>query len=476
MAEQIEQALNYSEQAKLLAERRKKIDTEASTSKYIQLRPPTVTSIDGNEVVTYEAHPKIKESDTQDASLMINRISTSVSSSIYTFSRDEENYPSFETTNEGVVVQEPELTSTLGQYGKVHVKEDRGGNVFLFDFTEGNKRIFLKHDSGTYWNIENNGGSTFKAVGPSMYIFTHDKSEIISHNEFKKVNTDRIIQVTGEVHQTYGPTFTNIQGNNMLVCDGAGLSFYKTQRNTFVGGTDYSRINGSKIYRVGGTFIIESKDSIILRSPNVSIETGSIVQKTSAPTSETANGEKKISSDVVTIVGSSLTSLNGSNISFSQSGLFRHVIGGISVPPNTTAARIEVKAGSYEIETVLGRIDIQSLAMGMKFATLLAGLEISETGEIELSNKMGGLNINTIGEVEFKGAVGNIKNSMSALSILHNVKINLGDEAAKEPLVLGLKLMKWLNNHTHGTGTGPSTTPIVPATPADFNSTKVFGS
>ncbi len=476
MAEKIEQALNYSEQADYLSDRRSKIDTEASTSKYIQLRPPTVTSVDGDETVIYNPHPKIKESDTEDSSLMTNRVTGLVSSAIYKFSQSADGDPNFTASVEGITITEPELTSSLGEYGSVHVKEDRGGNVFLFDFTEDNKRIFLKHDSGTYWNIADDGGSTFKAVGASMNIFTHDKSEIIAHNEFKKVNTDRRINVTGEVHQSYGPTFTTVRGNDMLVCEGNGLRSYKNHRNTFVGGTDYSKISGSKVYQVGGVFVIESQSDIILKAPTISMETGQLIQLTKAPAKEIVNGEKKISADVVTIVGSNVTSINGANISFNHSGLFRHVIGGISMPPNTTAAKIEVKAGGYELETQLGRIDISSLVMGMKFGTLLAGLEIDAAGKIELINKLAGLNISASGEVEMKGAMGSVKSSMSSLTLTHNIKINLGSDSATEPVVFGTKLLKWLNNHQHGTGTGPSTVPITPALPADFLSTKVFGS
>lgn len=39
--------------------------------------------------------------------------------------------------------------------------------------------------------------------------------------------------------------------------------------------------------------------------------------------------------------------------------------------------------------------------------------------------------------------------------------------------VLGLKLIKWLATHTHGTGVGPSTPPLVPPTPLDFCSKTV---
>lgn len=39
--------------------------------------------------------------------------------------------------------------------------------------------------------------------------------------------------------------------------------------------------------------------------------------------------------------------------------------------------------------------------------------------------------------------------------------------------VMGLKLIRWLATHTHGTGVGPSSPPLIPPTPADFLSKTV---
>lgn len=472
----MEQPLNYEKQAEYAAEKLTKVDTESTTSKYIQLKVPEVTSLDGIETVIYKSHPKITESDIPDALLMTNRVSTNINYNSHAITRNDEGNYTVDTESETITIEEPLLTSTLGQYGKIHVKEDRGGNVFLFDFTDDNKRIFLKHDSGTYWNIGNDGAYTFKVMGPAITIFAHDKSEIIAFNDRKKVKSDMIVDVVGRVNQSFGPTHTNIRGDSSLMVSGHGIQSYNGKLTTFVSGSDHTEVGASKTFKVGGSFIVDSRETIILRAPNISIETGGIVQKTTSPVSEEVNGERKISADIITLVGTNHTTINGGNLSFNHSGLFRHVIGGASIPPNTTAAKIDVAAGNYALETKLGRIDITSLVMGMKFATLLAGLQIDETGAIELANKIAGLNISTIGEVEMKSAMGSVKSAMSALTINHNVRISLGSDSATEPLVLGLKLMKWLNSHTHGTGTGPSTSPITPATPADFNSTKVFGS
>lgn len=52
------------------------------------------------------------------------------------------------------------------------------------------------------------------------------------------------------------------------------------------------------------------------------------------------------------------------------------------------------------------------------------------------------------------------------------LKVILDSEV--EPVVLALKLITWLNSHTHPTPTGPSGIAVPPATPLDFASIKVF--
>lgn len=48
--------------------------------------------------------------------------------------------------------------------------------------------------------------------------------------------------------------------------------------------------------------------------------------------------------------------------------------------------------------------------------------------------------------------------------VVHSPKIRLGSLGASEAMVLGDSLRSWLSSHTHGTGTGPTTSPIQAAT------------
>lgn len=72
---------------------------------------------------------------------------------------------------------------------------------------------------------------------------------------------------------------------------------------------------------------------------------------------------------------------------------------------------------------------------------------------------------------------GNTAKQMNVNISGQNVNINgggvlLGGKAI-DFAVLGLKLIKWLALHVHGTALGPSTPPLVPPTPADFCSKTV---
>jgi hypothetical protein len=80
---------------------------------------------------------------------------------------------------------------------------------------------------------------------------------------------------------------------------------------------------------------------------------------------------------------------------------------------------------------------------------------------------MGSIKIDQIGTVEIKA---------TPQLILESLFTYIGGNAltATEPAVLGIKLMAWLNSHTHPTGTGPSGTPTIPALLTDFCSLKIF--
>lgn len=68
-----------------------------------------------------------------------------------------------------------------------------------------------------------------------------------------------------------------------------------------------------------------------------------------------------------------------------------------------------------------------------------------------------GLKISTSKKVVVEGA--------SEVSLGAN-SIKLGGDSATKSAVLGEDLIQWLNQHTHGTGVGPSSPPIAPATPS----------
>jgi len=427
--------------------------------------------MDGEESITYVTNPNIKVSDTQDKLLIETLTEEFVPYSEFNRSV-EDGQVYIETIDAARKITEPNLTSNLSEYGKLHVKEDRGGNVFFFDFTEDNKRIFLKHDSGTYWNIADDGSYTFKAIGDSISIFTGNKKEIINYKEDKVIKEERILFI--ESHDFYsvgGSQSINIAGERNVRA-GSLYETYK-QRETYITGTDITRITGPKLFSAGGTFIIESKDTLILRAPNVSIQTGAIKLETLAPFKEEISGEKTISADLLTLSGMNGMSLNtGGSINMSIVGLAREVVGGAGL--SATAKKIEIKVGSFETETLLGNISNSAIVGAVEYKNLLGGFDVDLVGQTTMKNLLSKVTLSVAGEAEMKGLLGSVKAGLASTDIEHAVMIKLGGASATEPAVLGLKLMLWLNTHMHGTGVGPSSPPMAPATPMDFNSMKVF--
>jgi hypothetical protein len=73
--------------------------------------------------------------------------------------------------------------------------------------------------------------------------------------------------------------------------------------------------------------------------------------------------------------------------------------------------------------------------------------------------------------------IGNIEIASTSTAVMLNgmpvAGILLGGLAASQSAVLGEALLRWLNTHTHPTGTGPSGVPITPVTAAEILSQKV---
>lgn len=78
----------------------------------------------------------------------------------------------------------------------------------------------------------------------------------------------------------------------------------------------------------------------------------------------------------------------------------------------------------------------------------------------------GALKIDQSGNIDLVSIFGQL--------LLNGITIHIGGFPSLHPAVFGDQLLIWLNAHTHPTSVGPSGPPVVPATTADFCSTKVL--
>lgn len=102
-------------------------------------------------------------------------------------------------------------------------------------------------------------------------------------------------------------------------------------------------------------------------------------------------------------------------------------------------------------------------------------------GVFAAGTDLGTVKIDDLGNVTVNSnAAGGTSVLNAGLKIVINAPLTIigttpdDPSATTEPAVLGTSLITWLNTHQHGSGTGPTSTPITPALPTDFNSTKVF--
>lgn len=107
---------------------------------------------------------------------------------------------------------EPDADDTYNaEYPYNWALETLGGHAFELDDTDGNKRVHLYHNSGSYFEILNDGDLIIKCVGEHFGIFENDKNESIDgdYNIYAtEFNVDAPTNITGNVSVTGSITAT----------------------------------------------------------------------------------------------------------------------------------------------------------------------------------------------------------------------------------------------------------------------------
>lgn len=89
-----------------------------------------------------------------------------------------------------------EMTSSA-VYPDNHVIETITGNIVEFDDTEGNSRMHWFHNSGTYWEVVNEGDYTMKVVQDRYEIVDRDVKRLVKRDETHTIQGNQEYKIDG---------------------------------------------------------------------------------------------------------------------------------------------------------------------------------------------------------------------------------------------------------------------------------------
>lgn len=131
------------------------------------------------------------------------------------------------------------------QYGKVIVKETKGGFVDLVDETPNNKRSMNLHPSGTYHQIINDGSKFEKIV--------NDNTLFVEGNNSTSITKDLISLIKGTFkQQIIGNSEVDINENNNLTVSGNSISNIKKDLILEINGNETINIDGNNTIQING--------------------------------------------------------------------------------------------------------------------------------------------------------------------------------------------------------------------------------
>ena len=369
-----------------------------------------------------------------------------------------------ETT--GILLREINPTSNLTEYNKITVLIDRDGHSLFFDYTPNNRRIHLKHPSGTYFTIDNNGTFNLKinynylqiTKGYSKRIVGKDSCEYVQG--FKRINVDEGL-------------ITNVQGASDLHVNGDKTTTIELNEEKFIAGSKTTTlennytiyVKGYEFHEVQGNFILSASETAKIQSPHIILETGNLDIRTKGSYKEFVNGGKEIAGDAITLSAiDNLTLSTARNMTISA-GSSQEVIAGVSNPPAPFAKETKILLGDMMTNLLLGNYTVNTV-VGM--ITILAAAPLPVT----VGNSLGQVLFDILGGFNMKGLMGSVESLIGMTSLKGMIKVNLGEGA--EPVLKGTTTQNWLATHTHPSGVGPTGPPTEAANLLQCLSFKVF--
>jgi len=439
------------------------------------------------ENLTFTAlfNENINITETEDYQIIKRLLRDSLEKKIPVITRDK-TFGNYIVTTESIKerLDEPFPTGYKGFYDKIYIPYEKDGFVFLFDRTDGNNRIHLKHPSHSYFTIDNTGNWITKVKGDEVTFTEGTKKEVIYQSQHLIIKGFDV--KTNEVTDNFTGRFVEIQGYDSLTVHNdmryqtlsnfvleTGKSFFqkiKADRSSYINGTDLLEAK-NVMYKTTDEIGFVSGKRMIFSSPEIIFKTSGTVTMNYGVFNERSDA-REISATGISIQATNnlILSTGIGTLSISSGKKIEETIIGI---PGMDSRTTNVSAGNYTIKTTLGNINLNTIIGNIELSTPLASVKVNVTGEISIKNAIGELGISAIGAIKFKNAIGGIESNVAGITEIKGTQIKMG--AGTEPFLKANATVDWLKNHTHPTPNGNSGVALESAGLLQLKSVKIFG-
>ena len=360
------------------------------------------------------------------------------------------------TINTSITLTEPVPRSTNTISNQIKVFDDKSGMAFYIDHTASNETIHMRHTNGSYWSFTNEN-DYFRKI-------ERDELSIVKRNKYNSVaGYGADLYKKGYTLNAYEDISINSQQDLSIMASGAlgikatgsSVLAFGTNLLTKSGGSITTRSKGPMLVESSQSIVLSAKESIVLKGKGITFDISNYDLEIKGSSTENILGLKEFSSKGFLVTTADFITLYSSdNIDLTATGGYSETIMGASIsnPALSTSRAITVAKGNSEVNTLLG----------------------GQTLNVGLAGKMGSLEISILGKTTLTSLVQTTIDSTGQVVIGDSAKIiSIGGATSTEPAVLGLKLMTWLNSHTHPHSHGPTATPLKPMLPTDL-SKKIF--
>jgi hypothetical protein len=410
----------------------------------------------------FESNEIITKSDTLDKEINSNLETVYTTTKTLGMKQDSSGKWNMVAEDNSFRISEPATTSELGEYNKIKVFIDREDHVFFMDWTPGNRRTFLQHPTGGYWSFDDSGDYTFKTKvaglgglgGNARFFIEGDRNESVLGNDIKYVRGFRQEQIQGIYNLNVEGDLNKTVSNTMSARIGSHLFTEVTKDMvSIVGGNVIENVQGMKEQNVKGPYVVNAPEQILLKSPVIELRTNNLIMNNKGSITENVGGLRTIGAgalELSTINNMSL--IAGQNLSLTVIGKSEEIISGAGAIPSVTSKLIRTTSGNILIEvTLVGDVTLTTKSGDAELSTLL--------GAVIVQNALAGLNLTEAGEIDLAGPIGSLNINASGVAELEGIRVNVG-ASASEPILKGNTAITWLSELTVPTGVGPSGTPL----------------